>query len=1079
MSSVQIPISRNKIVIPALRPEVLRRARLLARFDDLLEKKIALVTAPAGYGKTTLLVDFARQSEMPACWFSLDALDRDPQRFIAYLIAALAERFSGFGRRSNAVLRTVTSFEQDSERLVSSLVNEMDDRIDEHFVLVMDDYHFVDSVPLIRDLFSRFVTLVGENCHIILSSRRLPALPDITLMVARQQVSGFDLEELAFRPGEICTLFEKNYGVKLTGEDTDILVRQTEGWITGLHLSAAGLVRAAPGYSTSTLKTNQALAARAAGVNLSVYLDQQVLSQQSPGLRRFLLDTSLLEEFNADLCQAVLGDGDWANLLDKVKRNNLFVLPVGPQGKWLRYHNLFREFLQERLLKESPETANAILARLAVVYEERREWEKAYALVRQRGKPDDLAGLVERVGALVMLSERNITLQSWLDKLPAGLLEERPALLSLKGALLCGLGDARAALPLLDRALMMYQDGGDLPGHTLVLVRRAAARRWVGDYAGGIHDADEALQLAKGSRTLKAETAEAMRFKGLCLFRLGQVAEAQKYLKDSLRRYERLGEAESVARLHMEMGLACRAAGNHAEAAEFYQQALAEWKRENNLISQANTLNNLAVMFYMEGDYESAVRTLEDGLACARQGGFRWQEALLLTSLGDVLSDLDEFESADQTYSTAITIAKQVSYQFLINYLLLAQVRLARLRFRFQDAHRRLQEARPLVQAAGSNSELGLLHLETGCLSLAEGNPRPALSELQCALDQFQAGKLTAEAEWSRVWLAAAAAGSGDAGTARVHLGGVLNALTHVGGDSPLVHVLRRAAPWFADLAADPDVAPLLERLSLAEKHLPALRKRLRRLLKAAPMQTSRLVIQALGKPLVRINGKPVALSQWRTLSVRDLFFFFLSSSRPLSKEEIGEVLWPDIDPLRLKLRFKNNLYRLRRALGQDVVLFENNLYLFNRRLDYEFDVEEFDMHLSQAKIAANDEDRIFHLDAASGLWHGLYLQDVDAAWVWSERRRLESACLDALHQLADLYHLAGDRESALKVCRQALEVNPCLEDFHRKAMRLHADLGDRLAVIWQYQACREALRSELDIEPSEETRALYEQLSA
>ena len=1079
MGSIEIPISRTKIIIPALRPEVLPRARLLARFDDLLEKKLILITAPAGYGKTSLLVDFAHQSEMPVCWLSLDTLDKDPQRFIAYIIAALAERFPTFGKRSNAVLKTVTSFEQDSERLLSSLINEMDDQIDEHFALVLDDYYFVDFVPHIRDLFSRFVSLVGENCHVILASRRLPTLPDITLMVARQQVSGFDLEELAFRPDEIRTLFMKNYGVKLTENATEELARQTEGWITGLHLSATEATRGVPNPSTAALRASRTRTARATGVNLAIYLDQQVLSQQPPELRTFLLQTSLLEEFDVDLCELVLGAGDWKNLIEKVKRNSLFVLPVGPQGKWLRYHHLFGEFLQERLLQELPETANAILARLADVYEERREWEKAYALIRQLGNPEALAGLVERVGTLVLLSEHLITLQSWLDAFPAALLKKRPALLSLKGAFLCHLGDGRAALPLLDRAIAILQNASDLPGLALTLVRRASARRLVGDYAGAVQDADEALRFAETAPDREPVSAEAQRFKGICLFRLGQVEDAVASLEDSLQQYELLGEAESIARLQMELGWVCRATGKHAAAAQYYQKALAEWKRENNLYSQVNALNNLAVLDYMQGDYESAVKTLEEGLACARQGGFRWQEALLLASLGDVLSDLDEYESASQTFATAIKLAQQVSYQFLVNYLLLAQARLARLRGRYQEAHSHLQEVRPLIQANGSNYELGLLYLESGCLSLAETKFQSACSELESALDQFQRGNLTAESEWSRVWLAAAIAGSGDDTAARIHLRTVLAALNQDTGDSPLVHMLRHAIPWLVDLHLDPATDPLLRRVLQAEQHLPALRKRLRRMLKTAPLQTSRLTIQTLGKPQVRVNGKLVTLSQWHTLSVRDLFFLFLLSARPVTKDEIGEVFWPDIDPAHLKLRFKNNLYRLRHALGQDVILFEENMYCFNRHLDYEYDVEDFDSHLAQAKTAEQVADKIVHLSAAVKLWHGAYLQDMNAIWAWPERQRLEHACLDALRQLAELHTQSGDPESALQACQRALEVNPCLEDFHRMAMRLHADRGDRLAVIWQYQACREALQTELEDSPSEETQALYQRLIA
>ncbi len=268
MADTEINLSRTKVVIPALRPEVLHRARLLALFDSLLEKQLILMTAPAGYGKTSLLVDFARQSQLPVCWLSLDPLDKDPQRFIAYLVASMAERFPGFGRRSSAALRSITSFDQDSERLLVSLINELEDRIDEHFVLVVDDYQFVDSVAPIRDLFSRFISQAGENCHVVLASRRLPTLPNIAMMVARQQVSGFDLEELAFRPEEISLLFEKNYGFKMASEVAEELVRQTEGWITGLILSANEVAREAPDPATAALWASRMRAARASGVDL-------------------------------------------------------------------------------------------------------------------------------------------------------------------------------------------------------------------------------------------------------------------------------------------------------------------------------------------------------------------------------------------------------------------------------------------------------------------------------------------------------------------------------------------------------------------------------------------------------------------------------------------------------------------------------------------------------------------------------------------------------------------------------------------------------------------------------------------
>ncbi len=232
-----IPISRNKIIVPPWRRELITRPRLIDALYDQMEKRVLIVVAPAGYGKTSLLVDLARQTELAVCWLSLDTLDQEPQRFLGYLIAAIAERFPKFGRDSLAALESMSSVEQDAERLIVTITNEINDRINEHFLLILDDYHLVGDNPFMGHTISRFLQLAGENVHLILSSRTLPDLPDSPLLVARNQVGGLTFENLSFLPEEIQKLFEQNNGIALSRSDADTLLLQTEGWIAAIHLS--------------------------------------------------------------------------------------------------------------------------------------------------------------------------------------------------------------------------------------------------------------------------------------------------------------------------------------------------------------------------------------------------------------------------------------------------------------------------------------------------------------------------------------------------------------------------------------------------------------------------------------------------------------------------------------------------------------------------------------------------------------------------------------------------------------------------------------------------------------------------
>ncbi len=380
-ASAHIPISLTKVILPRRRKEILTRPRLLQIMYQFLDKKLVFVSAPAGYGKTSMLIDLCYHSELPFCWLALDVLDQDPQRFLAYFIASLMQRFPHCGGETRQLLNRFKGLSGELETIIISLANEVYERIPEHFVLVLDDYHLVGDVPEIREFVNRFVQLVDENCHLVLSSRTLIDLPDLPLLIARDQVGGLDLSELAFRPDEIRAWLAQNYALQVSEETARQLADESEGWITGLQLSGAGIAQ----ETASRLKV-----ARAAGVGLFDYLSQQVLDQQTPEMRLFLLRSSLMEEFDADLCQRALSalypdEQDWPSLLQAVLQNNLFTLPVGSEGKWLRYHHLFRDFLQARLAQERPGEVGLILQGLAQAYEARSEWERAYHIRKRLG----------------------------------------------------------------------------------------------------------------------------------------------------------------------------------------------------------------------------------------------------------------------------------------------------------------------------------------------------------------------------------------------------------------------------------------------------------------------------------------------------------------------------------------------------------------------------------------------------------------------------------------------------------------------------------------------------------------------
>ncbi len=329
---ISIPITRTKLIIPRRREDTLSRLRLLSVLEGSIDSRLFIVGAPAGYGKTSLLVDFVNQTLQPVCWLALDDLDKDPQRFIAHFIAAMNVKFPEFGKSCMPALQGMSQARLNLDALVSLIVNDMFESITEHFLFVLDDYHLVEENQDINYFVNRFLMSVDENCHMIISSRRLLPLADMPLLVVRSMVGGLGFEDLAFRVDEIQRLYMQNHRIVLEDEDAAALARLTEGWITGLVLST----EVKNGRVTTRFQTKHV-----AGVSLYDYLAQQVLEHLNEDIKRFLFRSSLLDEFDADRCEQVIGaalgiNDDWQALMDEVQRNNLFTLPIIEDHVWLR-----------------------------------------------------------------------------------------------------------------------------------------------------------------------------------------------------------------------------------------------------------------------------------------------------------------------------------------------------------------------------------------------------------------------------------------------------------------------------------------------------------------------------------------------------------------------------------------------------------------------------------------------------------------------------------------------------------------------------------------------------------------------
>ena len=351
-------ILRAKLYVPRGRPGAVARSRLYARLDEGVRRDLTVVSAPAGFGKTTLLADWSRRSGLPVAWVSLDERDDDPIRFLSYLLAAIGTIHDGFGVSTRAFLGSLPSSEE-LEPVLTALSNEILE-LPHDFVLVLDDYHVLRS-GAVHDALAFLLEYAPPPMRLVVAGRGSPPLP-LARLRAAGRLTEIGEAELRFTLEEASDFLGGTMGLDLSGEGIAALENGTEGWIAGLQLAAHALkgredeVRSAENFSGNTR-------------HVFDYLAEEVLSRQPEDVREFMLKTSIVETLSAPLCKALTDTGDGRSMLERLERKNLFLVPLDEEGRYYRYHHLFAAFLRERLRRTYPGAVSDPHRRAGLWYE--------------------------------------------------------------------------------------------------------------------------------------------------------------------------------------------------------------------------------------------------------------------------------------------------------------------------------------------------------------------------------------------------------------------------------------------------------------------------------------------------------------------------------------------------------------------------------------------------------------------------------------------------------------------------------------------------------------------------------------
>jgi LuxR family maltose regulon positive regulatory protein len=668
------PILATKLFIPPPRSKIVLRPRLIERLNEGLSasRKLTFISAPAGFGKTTLVSEWVAGGDQKVAWLSLDEADNDPAQFLTYLIAALHILAPKIGAGVLAALQSPQP--PPIESILTALVNEIT-TISDNFILILDDYHVIDSKP-VDEALTFILKHLPPQMHLVITTREDPHLP-LTRLRALGQLTELRAADLRFTPAEAADFLNQVMGLDLSAEDVAALEARTEGWIAGLQLAAvslqgqqdiAGFIKSFTGSHRFVLD----------------YLIEEVLQQQSESIQTFLLRTSILDRMCGSLCDAVLFDSSVSGqeTLEYLERANLFIVPLDNERRWYRYHHLFADVLRMHLTAEQPDQVSALHRRASDWYEHNGSSDNA---IRHALAAKDFARAADLIEVVIPAKGRNqqsATVLSWLKVLPDEVIRVRPvlcvgyALVSLTRGGLEGveswLRDAERWLdmtadisgrPEAQAAGMVVVDEEEfrrLPG-TIALIRgaRALAR---GDMPETVKNARRVFDLAPEDDHLRLGGAASQL--GLAAWASGDLDTARRMTAEGTENVRLAGNISSAIGGSIVLADIQIAQGYLHEAMTTYERAL-QWATEPGmpvLQGAADMYVGMSNLHYEHNDLKTAYQHLLTSQALGELAGlpqnpYRWRAAMarIRVTQGDLDGALDLLDQAERLYDGAFS----------------------------------------------------------------------------------------------------------------------------------------------------------------------------------------------------------------------------------------------------------------------------------------------------------------------------------------------------------------------------------------------------------------------------------------
>lgn len=1060
-------------MIPAVKNNDLRRARLTKKLKSIPKRPLTIVQAGAGYGKSTALALYVRDEKCRYCWYSISAMDDDILSFLTYLVASVQTVIPKCGDELQKYINELDRniHDQEIKLLCSLFINEILSAKQE-LILIFDDFHQIEHSHAVNLWMELLLEHIPENLHLVIVSRTPPGWNPIMRMKANGFVLEVTKEELILSQEEVELLLNENYGMTLPEEDLNWIYHLTEGWVIALGMIAGQIkdsCELSGGFHQHALNLK----------DIFQYFAMEVFAKQDPAIQQFLEQTSILEEMTEEICNEVLKINNAKTLLEQLNGKNLFIQIV--MDKQYRYHPLFREFLEEQLRKNKADTYELLQNRAAQYFEEKQQLETALYHYEKVNHTRAVAAILQENGLKLLESGKLESLLERLSRIPNWEKDQSCTLWFLQGEILRYRSNYKDAEACYQRAINAAERMQDTIGKSKALEGKA---RIYLDTIQPYHAERllyEAIEILEQSeKRSEAEIARLYQLLAENLINFGHAAKAEKWLQRAKTLNLLLFDGNLEARLYLRTGKFEKAKKSLRSVWEKQQNgttSLPQSHRETELL--------LSLIAAFIGNGEEAKALAQQGIQHGLNMKAPFVEACAWIRMGHAVQLMDRYdlELAVNCYETALEMMDNLRIERGKAEALMGLTFLYGSRGEYQRA---IKAGELALQETESVKDVWLsayITLSMGIASFYNGHSSEAVQQLKRVEVMFQKCQDLYGQMLSHFWLASLHFHLGDEQSFIQSFSAFLKEIQH--GEYEFF-LYKRTIFGPRDMQV---FAPLLieaQKAHLAPNYILNILQEMNLFqMDSHPGYTLR--VQALGNFRVWIGEKEVEERGWQRGKAKELLQLFITNKRQLlSKGEIFQVLWPGQDEKNAARDFKVALNALNHVLEPQrkaransfFIIREGSAYGLNPHAGLEVDTIYFEQWLTAGLEEKEMEKAIVYLKKGLQYYNGDFLPDRRYDdWCINERERLLAYFLRGAEKLAQTYVRKEDYDAAIDWCQKIVNKDRTWEEAYRLLMYCYYRKNNRPQAIKWFRKCCETLEQELGVTPLEPTVHMYEMI--